>query len=110
MAATDRFADALGTRSPVDGVVIHERQMGSAMKLGGRYDLVPLVNPWVRVAGDLGVDADRVVERARALAGAAPQAVADAAADPAIIALGSPVVRDLVERVVERSARCLGVL
>ncbi len=100
----------LGARSPVDGVVIHERRMRGAMKLGGRYDLVPVSNPWLRAAADLGLDAGWLADRARTLADAAPEAFASAAADPVISALQSPVVRDLVDRVADRSIRCTAVM
>ena len=98
------------TRSPIDARVIHERELKSAMKLGGRYELVPLTNPWVQVAADLDLDPDWLVERARSLAAAAPVAFEAAASHEAIVELGSPIVRDLVDRVADRSARCATVL
>ncbi|MFN8622958.1 MAG: HipA domain-containing protein [Chloroflexota bacterium] len=100
----------VGAPSPVDDVVIEERRIRSAMKLGGRDDLVPVTNPWPRVAAELGLDPDQSAERARTLADIAPDAIAAAAAEPSIATLQSPVVRDLVERVAERSVQCKAVL
>lgn len=100
----------VGARSPVDGRLIHPREIKSAMKLGGRADYEPVTNRWERVASDLGIDPDWVIARARTLADLAPDAFADAASDQAIASLDSPTVRDLVERVADRAARCAVVL
>ena len=100
----------LGTRSPISGRVIDEHEIKAAMRLGGRYDYVPVYNTWPKAAVDLGVDPDWLVSRARSLADIAPQAFSDAASDSAIRATHGQFVRDLVDRVAERSARCANVL
>lgn len=100
----------VGTRSPSSHEVVHERRQTFAMKLGGTRDVYPLRNPWPRVAADLGLPADALVERAAALVATAPGAFAAASAEPAIASLRSDVADRLVQRVAERAARCLAVI
>lgn len=100
----------IGTRSPIDGRVINERQVNGAMKIGGRYEYVPVLNTWPKAAADLGIDAGWLVARAKSLVAAAPGAFAAAAADPGIAAHRSQIARDLVDRVAERCARCANAL
>ena len=99
----------LGERDP-EGVVLHERRMRMAMKVGGEADLAPPRNTWPRASAELGLPADALVARLRTLAAAAPSAFEAAAADPGPAGLESPVVRRLVDRVAERVARCEAVL
>lgn len=99
----------VGERDP-EGEVIHERRLRMAMKVGGEYDLAPPRNTWRAAASDLGLPADALVARVRALAAEAPPAFAAAAADPSIAGLRSPVVSRLVGAVAERSRQCAAVL
>ena len=99
----------VGERDP-EGEVIHERRMRMAMKVGGEYDLAPPRDTWRAAASDLGLPADALVARVRALAAGAPPAFAAAAADQSIAGLRSPVVSRLVDAVAERSRRCAAVL
>lgn len=89
---------------------IHERKLRMAMKVGGEYDMRPSRNTWPKAAGELGLPADDLVARVRHLAAIAPQAFADAAADPSVAALNSPVAALLVDRVADRSRRCAEVV
>lgn len=100
----------VGTRSPVDGVIIHARRMASAMKIGGRYELDPVHNTWPKAAQDLGLDARWLALRAKELSTIAPQAMTAAAEEPAIKAYGAQLAANLIERVSERAARCVSVL
>lgn len=99
----------LGERDP-EGVVLNERRMRMAMKVGGEADLAPPRNTWPRAAAELGLPADALVARVGTLASATPAAFAAAAADAGIAGLESPVVQRLVERVAARAARCQAVL
>lgn len=99
----------LGERDP-EGVMLHERRMRMAMKVGGEADLAPPLNTWPRAAAELGLPADALVARVETLASATPTAFEAAAADAGVAGLESPVVQRLVERVAERAARCQAVL
>ena len=99
----------LGEPDP-EGVVLDERRMRMAMKVGGEADLAPPRNTWPRAAAELGLPADALVARVGSLASATPAAFAAAAADAGIAGLDSPIVQRLVERVAERAARCRAVL
>jgi len=97
------IASALPYRVP-------ERNLRLAMKLGNDYRVVPRRNPWPRVAIELGIDADSTVERVRTLATTAPDAFAEAARSPDIVALRRSLPARLVDLVAARSARCLQLL
>ncbi|MDP1892179.1 MAG: type II toxin-antitoxin system HipA family toxin [Gemmatimonadaceae bacterium] len=89
---------------------IHERKLRMAMKVGGEYDMRPSRNNWPKAAGELGLPTDDLVARVRHLAAIAPQAFADAAADPSVAAFNSPIAALLVDRVADRSRRCAEVV
>ena len=99
----------LGERDP-EGVLLHERSMRMAMKIGGEASLAPPRNTWPHAATELGLPEDALIARVGSLASAAPAAFADAAADAGIAGLQSPVAPRLVERVAERAARCQAIL
>ncbi len=88
----------------------HERKLRLAMKVGGSYDVHSRRNPWPATAGELGLEADLLTARAAELAGIAPKAFAEAAADPAVRALDSDLPDRLVDLVADRAARCLALL
>ena len=67
----------------------HEKKLRFAMKIGGDYDVYPRYNRWPAVAKELGLDPDRLVDRVRELAAAAPDALSAAAAEPDVKALGA---------------------
>ncbi len=81
-----------------------------AMKLGGDYRVTTYRNPWPAVARELGLDEERTVDRARDLAARVPSAFAEAAADPDVAALGSPLPERMVELLDARARYCHGVL
>jgi serine/threonine-protein kinase HipA len=81
-----------------------------AMKLGGRYEVYVRRNPWPRTAQELGLDAGALVDRARELAGAAPDAFAEAAGAAEVSVLGRDLPGRLSGLVAERVDRCLDVL
>lgn len=89
---------------------VHEKKLRLAMKLGDSYGVHPRRSSWGNAADELGLDRERVVERARELAARAPEAFAEAAATPEIAALESALPARLTDLVAERSARCLNVL
>jgi serine/threonine-protein kinase HipA len=88
----------------------HERKLRMAMKIGGDYRVFSNRNTWPPAAKDLGLDADRLVDRARELAAVAPDAFADAGKSPDVDALGRPLPARLVDLVTERAARCMRLL
>jgi hypothetical protein len=80
------------------------------MKIGGDYDVYPRYNRWPAMAKELGLDPDRLVDRVRELAAAAPAAFSAAAAEPDVKALGRPFPAKLVDIVAERARRCGGLV
>lgn len=89
---------------------VHERKLRFAMKIGASYEVFPRHNSWLRAARDLGLDAEELAERARELARTTPDALADAARDPAIESLGRALPSTLLDLVADRSRRCLELL
>jgi serine/threonine-protein kinase HipA len=88
----------------------HEKKLRFAMKIGRDYQVFPRRNPWPRVAQDLGLDGDRVVDRVMGLAERAPDAIADAASATDVQALERLLPGRLVELVAERVERCTATL
>jgi serine/threonine-protein kinase HipA len=84
----------------------HEKKLRFAMKIGGDYDVYPRYNRWPAVAKELGLDPDRLADRVRELAAAAPDAFSAAAAEPDVKALARPFPAKLVDLVAERAQRC----
>ena len=82
------------------------RKLRFAMKIGGDYDVYPRYNRWPAMAKELGLDPDRLVDRVRELAAAAPDAVSAAAAEPDVQALGRPLPAKLIGLLAERARRC----
>lgn len=89
---------------------IHERKLRLAMKLGGDYAVFPRRDTWPRAARELRLDAEALIVRVRELATIAPDAFADAAAAPAVAALGSELPARLTDLVAERARRCAALL
>jgi serine/threonine-protein kinase HipA len=84
----------------------HERRLRLAMKLGGDYGVYPHHNPWPRTARELDLDPAWLVDRVRELAALAPDAFADAAAAPEVIALERPLPARLLDLIADRAQRC----
>ncbi len=89
---------------------VHERKLRFAMKIGGDYRVAPQGNTWPAAARDLGVDATAMIDRARELAGVAPEAFAAAVGAPDVVALGRELPRRLLDLVADRAARCASLL
>ena len=88
----------------------HERRLKLAMKIGGEYEVYPRRNTWPEAARELEVDPEALSERVLHLAEMAPDAFADAANDPDVVALNRDLPTRLVGLVAERSARCSELL
>jgi len=85
---------------------MHEKKLRFAMRLGGDYYVFPYHNPWPRAAKEMGVNGAAVIERVHDLAKHVPDAFADAAAAPDVVALRRDLPARLVDRVADRAARC----
>jgi serine/threonine-protein kinase HipA len=88
----------------------HEKKLRFAMKTGGDYDVHPRYNRWPAAARELGLDPDRLVDRVRELAEAAPDAFSAAAAESDVKALARPFPAKLVDIVAERARRCAALV
>jgi serine/threonine-protein kinase HipA len=88
----------------------HERKLRFAMKIGGEYGVFLRHNTWPGAAVDLGLDVRALVDRARELAGVAPDAFADAVNAPDIIALDRVLPNRLLDLVADRAAQCRKLL
>lgn len=87
----------------------HERKLRLAMKLGDDYRLNDRRRTlWAKVAAQLGVDRDGLVERAAALVAATPDAFSAAAAE--VGGVTSDLPGRLVDAVAGRVARCAASL
>jgi serine/threonine-protein kinase HipA len=89
---------------------VHERKLRFAMKIGGDYRVYTHHNTWKAAAQDLGVDADRALDRILRLTERVSAAFADAAATPEVAALKRPLPSRLVDLVSERAQRCQALL
>jgi serine/threonine-protein kinase HipA len=87
-----------------------EHKLRFAMKIGGDYRVHPYRNTWGKAADELGLNADAVLERVVYLAITAPDAFADAANAPDVVALDRPLPNKLVDLVADRAKRCLAIL
>lgn len=88
-----------------------DHDLAMAMKLDDGYEMHNHVDPWPDAAIRLGVDTEALRERVLHLCAVAPDALADVAADPAIVALGGRLPARLTRHVATRArwaARLLG--
>lgn len=90
----------------------HGHRVKLAMKVGGDYRLQRTDRraAWERAAGELGLDARRLIERVIELARGAPSAFEAAASDSGLAAVGSDLPRRLVDLVDERCRLCADVM
>jgi serine/threonine-protein kinase HipA len=88
----------------------NERRLRFAMTIGGDYGVFPLRNTWPAAARDLGLDSAELLDRVRALAEVAPDALADAVNAPELAALDRSLPARLLELVSERVAECRRLL
>jgi serine/threonine-protein kinase HipA len=88
----------------------HERKLRLAMKIGGSYEVYPRRNTWPAAARDLGLDPSALLDRVRELCERAPDAFAQAAESPEVVALERELPSTLYALVAERAARCAKLL
>jgi serine/threonine-protein kinase HipA len=88
----------------------HERKLRLAMKIGGSYDVYPGRNTWPAAARELGLDPGALLDRVRELCQRAPDAFADAAKSPEVVALGRELPATMSALIGERAARCAKLL
>ncbi|MDA8278641.1 MAG: type II toxin-antitoxin system HipA family toxin [Actinomycetota bacterium] len=88
----------------------HERKLRLAMKIGGEYLVAPMRNLWPKVADDLNLDQELVIELVTNLVRRAPEAMADAARAIGDLGLYHPLAPRLVDLVGERARRCLRII
>ena len=86
------------------------KKLRLAMKLGRGYELDARPSTWPILARSLGVSPDALTERARNLAVHAPDAFADAVADPSVTPLSSSLPNRLLDAVAVRARQCLTAL
>lgn len=88
----------------------HETKLRLAMKIGGDNGVFPARNTWPGASRDLGLDADVLLARVLELGARAPDAFADAAKQPDVVALERPMPGRLVDLVAERATRCMRLI
>jgi serine/threonine-protein kinase HipA len=90
---------------------VYVPKLKMAMKLGGRYDIrAHSRDTWVKVASELKLNADTVVDRVQELATVAPAAFWEAAAAPSLSTFVGAFSGRLCDAVADRAADCLRVL
>lgn len=90
---------------------LHVRKLRLAMKFGGSYDLLPrTTSVWPKLAADVGLPLDVVVQRARFLTERVPDAFASAGAEAAVAELGSDLPARLLDAVSQRVRQCAAAL
>ncbi|KJF16389.1 hypothetical protein AXFE_27690 [Acidithrix ferrooxidans] len=82
------------------------------MKIGGSYHVWIDQNrdPWPSVAGELNLDTDSVISRAREIVDRISNSFYEVSQRSEVSNLGSSLPSRLVEKVHERSIRCMAVL
>jgi serine/threonine-protein kinase HipA len=86
---------------------LHIRKLRLAMKFGGSYTLLSRDHAmWAKVASELGLPKDSLVDRARKLIDRVADAFSQAAAEPGVRALESPLPAMLIDAVAARAAQC----
>jgi serine/threonine-protein kinase HipA len=82
-----------------------------SMKIGGEYGVLNIRRRHIeRLAKDVKLSADALVERLKTLAERLPDAVSDEARLAAADGLNSPIIDRLVNRMAKRAAACLTVM
>ena len=90
---------------------LHVRKLRLAMKLGGSYSLLARdATVWPKLAAELELPVDDVLDRARHLVQRVPEAFAAAVADPAVADLHSSLPARLLDVVADRVQACAKAL
>jgi serine/threonine-protein kinase HipA len=105
-----RLAPLYDVASALPYDTTHERKLRLAMKIGGDYRVYPHHNTWDAAAHDLGLNPELALQRVVALAQRAPNAFAEAASAPEVLALDRPLPGRLVDLVADRAERCMAIL
>ncbi len=87
---------------------VHDLRL--AMKVGDGYRVVHHRDEWSGLARRLALDPVAVVERVRELCAVTPDAMAEAAANPVVVALRRPMTTRLADAVAARATRCAALL
>ena len=83
---------------------LHPPKVKLAMKIGGCYRLSAIgPTAWVRLAEEVRVEPDLLIDRIRVLIDRVADAFSTAAADPEVVALKSPLPSRLVDAIAARS-------
>jgi serine/threonine-protein kinase HipA len=94
---------------PYDDYDLHKVKL--SMKIGGEYGVLDIRRRHIeRLAKDVKLPADAVVERLKTLAERLPDAVSDEARLAAADGLTSPIIDRLVNRMAKRAAACLTLM
>lgn len=87
---------------------IHVPKIKSAMKIGSHYKIASISRrSWEQLAADADVDATWIIRRGLDLAGRITDAFIEAAAQPAVTELESPLVPKLLAGIRAQSADCI---
>jgi serine/threonine-protein kinase HipA len=89
---------------------IHEKKLRFAMKLGGDYRVFTYRNTWPKVADELDVDRETLLDRVRDLTSRVSDVFADSASAADVKALKSKLPARIVDLVSERASRCAALL
>ena len=89
----------------------HIRKLRLAMKVGGEYAPFKIERGhWLRLAADFGMNGESLIESARKMAAALPDALLTASHSPSVQAIASPTPTRLIDRIVEWCTSCSRVL
>ncbi len=88
----------------------HEKKLRFALKLGGSYSVWIDRNPWTSVAKELKLDIDSVISRAREIGMQITNSYEEVSQRPEVAELASKLPSLLIEKIAERSKRCMSFL
>lgn len=87
---------------------IDPRKARLAMKIGGEYRLLQIGVPqWRKLAAELRLDHEEVIERIRAMAGALPDCLATEIARAKEVGFSHPIISTLADALTARAKACL---
>jgi serine/threonine-protein kinase HipA len=90
---------------PYDGIDLHKAKL--AMKIGGEYLLLQVgLRQWQKLASEVRLNADELIERIRVMAGRLPDAISDVRKRAHTEGLTQAIVEKLAARLTERAKAC----